>query len=176
MRDEVYAITAQVEPFALYGALSAALPEIHGAGLGLVQRGRFLVVRGKDAPRLPVEVRVNGRAVRLTFVDRVPLRPATRLLSPIVVVKTTGCGSGSPDFAARVAAELDRQLAALAPTAKATVGKDRPTVRVHGRRIVGVPVTVDCLPGDSIAIQVAGLGGKRSMGCGVFFPEGWTWP
>lgn len=176
MRDEVYAITAQVEPFALYGALSTALPEIHGAGLGLAQRGRFLVVRGKDAPRLPVEVRVNGRAVRLTFVDRVPLRPAPRLLSPIVVVKTTGCGSSSPDFAARVGTELDRQLAAIAPSAKATVGTGRPTVRVHGRHVVGVPVTVDCRPDDSIAIQAAGLGGKRSMGCGVFFPEGWQWP
>jgi CRISPR-associated protein Cas6 len=52
-----------------------------------------------------------------------------------------------------------------------SVGKRR-TIRIHGKEVVGYELIIEGLTADeSIAIQTAGLGGRRHMGCGVFVPH-----
>ena len=51
-----------------------------------------------------------------------------------------------------------------------TVGKRR-TTRIKGKEVVGFEVILEGLNAhESIAIQEAGVGGRRHMGCGVFMP------
>jgi CRISPR-associated protein Cas6 len=46
---------------------------------------------------------------------------------------------------------------------------DRKAMKVHEHKVVGFSVIVDKLnPMDSIALQMAGCGGKQKMGCGFF--------
>ncbi|MBW4603961.1 MAG: type I-MYXAN CRISPR-associated protein Cas6/Cmx6 [Calothrix sp. FI2-JRJ7] len=48
----------------------------------------------------------------------------------------------------------------------------RLTLKIKKYTIVGFSVVVSSLkPDDSIKLQVHGLGGKRRLGCGVFFPN-----
>lgn len=52
-------------------------------------------------------------------------------------------------------------------------GDARRVMRVAGRTIVGFPVEVGGLSEEgSIALQVAGIGGRRHMGAGLFVPLG----
>lgn len=172
--DDIYRVSRRSPPFALYGAISRVAPSLHGAGLGIAQRDDFVVVRGDEPPRLPECVTVGGCRVALEYVGTLALQPSARLHATMVAIKTTRCDPSHPEFRARVQSEVGRQLVAIAPSATATLG-DRWTVRVHGRSVVGCAVSVECAPTDAVAIQARGLGGKRSMGCGVFFPEVWTW-
>jgi CRISPR-associated protein Cas6 len=46
---------------------------------------------------------------------------------------------------------------------------DRKALKVHEHKVVGFSVVVDKLDAlDSIALQIAGCGGKQKMGCGFF--------
>ena len=46
---------------------------------------------------------------------------------------------------------------------------DRKAIKVHEHKVVGFSVVVDKLDAlDSIALQIAGCGGKQKMGCGFF--------
>ena len=48
---------------------------------------------------------------------------------------------------------------------------DRKAITVHGHKVVGFSVVVTNLNDlDSIALQMAGCGGKQKMGCGFFTP------
>ncbi len=54
--------------------------------------------------------------------------------------------------------------------ARLSLGKRR-TLRIKDKEVVGYEVLVDCLTAaESIALQEAGLGGRRHMGCGIFVP------
>lgn len=109
------------------------------------------------------------------------LVPAASLDARLVVVKLTDVPTRDhptlarrsldrPAMEARVQAELARQLERLGIGATATLaGHGRMTVA--GKQIVGFTVRVQGLDADaSLALQAAGLGGKRRMGCGVFRP------
>jgi CRISPR-associated protein Cas6 len=49
----------------------------------------------------------------------------------------------------------------------------RKTIKIKKYSVVGFTVRVDDLsPQDSLKLQVLGLGGKRSLGCGFFMPKG----
>ena len=72
----------------------------------------------------------------------------------------------------RFEVEIRRQLTAISVSDEAivSVGKRR-TIRIHGKEVVGYELIIEGLTADeSIAIQTAGLGGRRHMGCGVFVP------
>jgi len=70
----------------------------------------------------------------------------------------------------RFEAELNRQMKALGVSDHVivTIIKRR-TVRIHDKEVVGYEVVLEGLSAEeSIAIQTAGLGGRRHMGCGIF--------
>jgi CRISPR-associated protein Cas6 len=69
-----------------------------------------------------------------------------------------------------------RQLAKLGINATLELPGDERTrcrriVSIHGKKVVGFSLVArDLSDQDSITLQSLGLGGRRSMGCGIFNP------
>lgn len=183
--------------YPLYAALSAALPVLHGAswlavhpirgdrrvdGAITLKRGSRLSLR-VPAEQIPALVplaganlQVGGDELWLGSPTIRPLVPAPSLDAKVVVVKVTSApraAGGALDkgrLESLVRAELLRQLDRIGARADlAFMG--RRELRVAGRRVVGFSVRLCGMDeGSSLAVQCAGLGGKRRMGCGVFSP------
>lgn len=65
---------------------------------------------------------------------------------------------------------VERQLELMGAEAATVVGSRR-TLRIAGREIVGFQVSLRVTnPTHSLTIQERGIGGRRSMGCGLFDP------
>lgn len=179
--------------YALYGALSRAIPSIHGAdwiaihGIAAKQEDANLTLAraGRLRIRVPSErigellalagtsIEISGRPVEIGAPTVHPLIPAAILDARLVVIRLTG-GIPKPfdneAFERRFLAEARRQLAALGTTGDLVIS-GRQSVRVGGQRVIGCSVRVGGLSSDdSINLQIAGIGGKRTMGCGVFRP------
>lgn len=183
--------------YPLYAALSASLPELHGAqwlGVHPIRGGRRVdgaieLKRGSrlslrvPAEKIPTLLPLTG-AHLVVGCDELwlgsptirPLNPAPSLDAKVVVVKVTAAPravGGALDksrLETLVRAELIRQLERLGARADlAFMG--RRELRVGGRRVVGFSVRLRGMDeASSLAVQRAGLGGKRRMGCGVFTP------
>lgn len=180
--------------YALYGALSRALPALHRAEwVGIqsipgrlvgpetidVQSGSFVRVRvpaDKITTLLALAgatIEIQGSAIRLGAPSVHMLRPVAALDAQLVVIRLTG-GVGHPfdraRFDERFAAEANRQLARIGVTGELVL-RGRRSIQVGGRRIIGHAVGVTGLSAEhSLLLQVRGLGGKRTMGCGLFRP------
>lgn len=183
--------------YALYGALSRALPELHEAkwiGVHSIDARRLgkntlaLRPRGTLTLRVPVErigtclplagktLDITGNAVTIGVPTAHPLVPAPTLDARLVVIKLTDGIQGelasfdAARFKARFEEAARRQLERLGITATLeTCG--RSSITVGGRRVLGCAVRVSGLtPEQSLALQTHGLGGKRTMGCGIFRP------
>lgn len=174
--------------YPLYAALCRRCPALHEDGdVGVHPiRGRQVGDRLMQlmpwseltlrlpAGRIPDLLPLAGEAVEIagtTFRLRPPtvraLRPAPALRSRLVTIKPR---DGFTDEAFAAAAR--RQLDALhvSPAAVATVGRRR-TLRIKGREILGHELILEGLTAaESLAVQETGLGGRRSMGCGLFVP------
>lgn len=188
--------------YALYAALSRALPELHGAdwlgvhplsGLSIDKHRLALRTSARLILRLPAEripavlplaganLDVSGAKLAIGVPTVNALEPATRLDARLVVVKLTSAphrtnavlGRETLDtdaFASRYVGELARQLRTLGIEGVPEL-RGRRSITVGGNRVVGYSVRVGGMtPEQSIALQTHGLGGKRSMGCGIFRP------
>lgn len=180
--------------FALYGAISRLLPEVHrenGIAVHPV-RGRqvgnrqlmlmpwsTLTLRVVDAqissllPLAGKSIRIGNASIRVGVPTVNALAPSSVLRSRLVVIKVANIKPESVT-AEQFAGAVRRQLDELGVSAEAivTIGKRR-TLRVKQRELVGYEVVVEGLTAEeSISIQEQGLGGKRHMGCGVFVPVG----
>ncbi len=183
--------------YALYGALSRAVPALHGTSWLAVHPipGRLSSPDSLDLAggsqlrlRLPIEhigqvlpltgaaLEVAGNHLELGPPTVQQLRPAAILDSRLVVIKLTEGPSKPFDrgaFEQRFLAEANRQLARHGIIGVAEV-RGRGRIVVGGRRVIGYAVRVSSLsPEHSLALQIHGLGGKRAMGCGVFRPSRW---
>lgn len=181
--------------YALYGALTRALPQLHDAhwwgtqlvpgrmitpdvlDLGPGSTLRIRVPVDKIAAMLPlagVTLDVHGAALTVGAPAVHPLTPAAELDAHLVVIKLTNGVPRPFDPAAfnqRFEAEARRQLARLEIEGVLSL-RGRRAMTVGGRRVIGHAVRVSGLSADhSLKLQVAGIGGKRSMGCGVFRPS-----
>ncbi len=179
--------------YALYGALSRALPCVHGAdwiaihGIAAKQADSNLTLErmGRLRIRVPSErlgellaltgttIEVAGHPIEIGVPTIHPLVPAAILDARLVVIRLTG-GIPKPfdneAFERRFLAESRRQLAALGATGELVIS-GRQSLRVGGQRVIGCSVRVGGLSSeDSIKLQIGGIGGKRTMGCGVFRP------
>ncbi|MCY3012210.1 MAG: type I-MYXAN CRISPR-associated protein Cas6/Cmx6 [Planctomycetota bacterium] len=172
--------------FSLFGAISRLFPDAHEAnGIGILpiagsqigerriqlnehSRLTLRIPSGDIARWLPLAgktVDVAGVSLQVGIPEIRVLIPATALRSRLVTTKN--CQDQS-----RFEAEIRRQLTAIGVSIQAivSVGKRR-TIRIHGKEVVGYELIIEGLTADeSIAIQTAGLGGRRHMGCGVFVP------
>lgn len=184
--------------YALYGALSRVVPAIHGASwLGI--HGIAAQVAGVEQLsihaggtmriRIPLDristllelagkqIEVKGQPVVLGPPSIHPLEPADVLDAKLVAIKLTG-GVKSPDhpfdrdeFSRRFLAEAKRQLERVGVVGAIEL-RGRSCLEVGGRRVIGYAVRVGGLSQEhSILLQVTGIGGKRTMGCGLFRPS-----
>ena len=190
-----FSITGQSLPadhgYGLYSAIAHLAPQIHEReGVSILtitgipdRQGKiFLTERSNLRIRLPYEcmpmvyhlagkqLSIGSHSIRLGIPQIFMLRPADRLRARIVTIKNH---LEPESFLA--AAQL--QLEALGIIGDAIVpldieGKpDRKTIKIKTYSVVGFGLEVSGLSeGDSIKLQILGLGGKHRMGCGVFVP------
>lgn len=178
--------------YALYSAVTRALPELHGQpwlGIELVSgvpwregvialpaRGAALHLRapadryGQLLPLAGRRLDIAGHPLRLGIPTARPLQPAPSLYARCVTIKKFTEPEPFLDAARR-------QLDALGVTAalELPVGDDgrvrRRVITIRDRRVVGFSLAAHGLDDEgSIQLQTHGLGGRRSMGCGHFNP------
>jgi hypothetical protein len=154
--------------FRLYAAISRVLPEAHGAGWAIAPAGRGFVIRGPAAaPRIPV-LQYGSERVQAKPRGSAAIAHSEFLVASIVIVRLTDGPGDRDSFRARVLAHVKTRAAALGAD-EVQLGHEW-GVRVHGRLIRGFGCWVRAgVPDASIAVQTVGIGGKRSMGAGVFF-------
>ena len=173
--------------YSLFSALSRLLPALHGAvswgvhpvfgsrsgpgTLGLVPTSE-LTIRlpareiGSVLPLVGLGLDVDGHQVQVGRMNVRPLRPAATLKARFVTIK--GFHGDVDPFREAVA----RQLRTLGVEADVVVGGRR-VMRIVDRTVVGFPVGLDGLsPDASLAVQAAGIGGRRHLGAGIFAPVG----
>jgi CRISPR-associated protein Cas6 len=182
--------------YPLYGALTKICPAIHSrqdirfqtiSGISN-NKGSILLASGTGYLRfrLPSDsirevyslagkvLNVRGESVRIGIPKIFMLEPSCKLRSRLVVIK----GYQEPDQFLEAA---QRQLDALGIAGDLSIPTDRQgqlerkTLSINKPnqryKIVGFSLEVSNLTEeDSISLQISGLGGKRSMGCGYFFP------
>lgn len=163
-------------PFALYGALSRAVPAAHRAGWAIAPchlRSGF-VIRGVEIAPDPRMVSIGGRDIPVRIVETAELRPTRELWSPIVVIKLTNMPDNAATFRATIARHVRERCTAIG-VEHTELGAER-EVRVHGRRVRGFEVRARTEnPTAGSRLLAEGLGGKRSMGCGVFHDARSPW-
>lgn len=170
--------------YALYGAISRWIPEAHEAdwlaietipgiarGDGTTQLDREAALKIRlPQDRVPLMLKLagkrpelDGHAIRLGAPQIFLLQPAPALYARIVTIK----GFTEPEpFLAAVCRKLDE----LGITGEPSIGPRR-IVRVGNHTIVGFGLAIHELSDEgSIVLQEQGLGGRRRMGCGIFFP------
>lgn len=170
--------------YALFGALSRVLPELHQRAewsvhpltgkkhapgvfaLGQHARLRLRVPTAhvhRLRPLVGKSIEIDGHTLSIGVPKIEQLRPESMLRSRVVTIK------GMVDEAT-MAASIARQVEAVAgPAACGLVLGQRRVVAVRDRRIVGYAATLARLSAEaSMLIQIHGLGGRRHMGCGVF--------
>lgn len=183
--------------YTLYSALSRRVSALHRADwlavhpIGGKPLGREALTIGRGSSvtlRLPVDriettLPLAGASLNLQGSKLVLGAPSIRALAPaaaldarIVIIKLTKRtrkSDGSLDVDALregFEAEARRQLDALGIGRPLTV-TGRRSMAVQGRRVIGFSVRVTELePEESLHLQIDGIGGKRTMGCGVFRP------
>lgn len=170
--------------YALYGAISRLVPEIHSddwfaletiPGVARGDGTTHLDPQGKLRMRLPQEhvslllklagkqLNISGHALRLGTPEISLLAPASALYARIVTIK--GFIEPGP-FTDAVCRKLDER----AIRGEVVVGPRR-VLQVANHKIVGFALAIHELSDDaSIQLQTEGLGGRRKMGCGYFNP------
>jgi CRISPR-associated endonuclease/helicase Cas3 len=170
--------------YALYGAISRLVPEIHTAdwfaletipGLARGDGTTQLDPHGKLRLRLPQEhvalllklagkqLHLNGHAIRLGAPQIYLLQPSSALYARIVTIK----GFTEPEpFTDAVCRKLNER----GIRGEVVVGPRR-VLQVGYHAIVGFGLAIHELSDDaSLQLQSEGLGGRRKMGCGYFNP------
>lgn len=177
--------------YLLYGALSRILPELHepseiaihpiggdrlnGRRIGIVRQSRMAVrlAESRIAALLPLagkSIQLGDATLRIGVPEVHALVPTPTLRSRLVVVKAAHVQPAGAITEERFAEAVRKQLDGLGASAAATVsGLRRRVLRVRRNLIVGFEVVVSGLSNsESLAVQEAGVGGRRKMGCGVF--------
>ena len=172
--------------YALYGAISHHVPEIHDAreigvqpirgtygGDGLLYMAPF----SRLTLRLPDDrirhylklagktLDVKGHPLHIGVPEARTLLPVASLRSRLVTIK--GFLDQVPFLGA-----AERQLQSMDVRGQVLLGMRR-TFRVKDKQVVGFEVAIIGLTAEeSLILQETGLGGRRRMGCGVFVPFG----
>ena len=178
--------------YALYSAVTRQLPALHGApwlGLELLSgvpwREGVIVLPTRGAQlrlRIPADryavvlplagkrLDIAGHPLRVGIPIASPLQPAPSLYARAVTIKKFTEPEPFLDAARR-------QLDALGINATLELPLDdqdrfrRRVIQIHGKHVVGFSLAAhDLSDDDSLKLQTAGIGGRRTMGCGIFNP------
>lgn len=177
--------------YLLYSAISQIKPELHKAkwlGIELISgvpfdqglialpnRGAFLRLRlpadkfGEVISLAGKQLEIEGHKIRLGIPTARPLQPSPTLYARIITYKN----SMEVDIFLETA---NRDLSEKGITATLEIPKEkrsrhRRIITIKGKKIVGFSLIAHGLSDeDSLKLQSEGLGGRRSMGCGIFNP------
>lgn len=178
--------------YTLYSAITRQLPALHGVswlGLELLSgvpwREGVIVLPTRGAQlrlRIPADryadvlslagkrLDIAGHPLRLGIPSARPLQPAPSLYARVVTIKKFTEPEPFLDAACR-------QLNVLGINATLELPHDeqgrfrRRVIQIHGKRVVGFSLAAhDLSDDDSLKLQTAGIGGRRTMGCGIFNP------
>ncbi len=184
-RDHAYDLYSAISHL-LGGHLpdDVAISPIGGMSLGI--EGIQIIPESRLRVRIPAErigeilplagkfLNIAGREIGLRIPEVHALEAASSLVSRIVTIK----GYQNPEsFLVAIA----KQMAALEIQGHATIpifeegprqGEHRRrVVKIKNRTVVGFALGIDGLSDrDSYKLLVHGLGGRRHMGCGIFYP------
>ena len=177
--------------YLLYSAITRYVPSLHTVswlGIELIsgipwEKGLIALPRrnGSLRLRLPADklaqalllagarLELDSYALRLGIPLARPLVPASSLYARIVTIKKFI--EPEPFLAA-----AQRQLIQLGINSTPELPSDghtrsRRIITIHGHKIVGFSLATHGLSEeDSIKLQTHGIGGRRTMGCGIFNP------
>ena len=177
--------------YLLYSAISQIKPELHETGwLGielisgvpfdkgvivLPTRGATLRLRipadkfGEVICLAGKQLDIEGHKIRLGIPTARPLLPARALYSRIVTFRNS---LEIPKFLETAKRDLtENGITAELEIPKETYSRHRRIITIKDKKIVGFSLIAHGLNDeDSLKLQSEGLGGRRSMGCGIFNP------
>jgi CRISPR-associated protein Cas6 len=170
--------------YRLYGAISRIIPEAHSAdwlaietipgaarGDGITQLDQQASLKIRlPQDRVPLMLKLAGKSleldnhvIRLSAPRIFLLKPWPQLYARIVTIK--GFTEPGP-FLDAVCRKLDE----MGVKGEPVVGPRR-VVRVGNHTVVGFALAVHDLSDEgSMILQEHGIGGRRRMGCGIFWP------
>lgn len=175
----------------IYSAISQVKAELHETdwlGVDLISgipidRGLITLQRGNSQLQLRMpadkfgeviflsgkQLDINGYKIRLGTPTAQPLDPASSLYSRIVTIRGF---MELPAFMEAAQRQIDKlNIRAKLETPDESRSRHRRIVTVKDKKIVGFSVLARNLSeDDSLKLQALGIGGKRSMGCGIFNP------
>ena len=177
--------------YSLYAAITKCVPSLHSAtwlGIELISGlpwGKGIIALPAHSTslrlRLPVDklahvlrlagarLEIDGYAIRLGLPVARPLVPASSLYARIVTIKKFTEPEPFLDAAQRQLTRLG--IAAVLEFPRDGHTRSRRIITVHGHKVVGFSLAAHGLSDeDSIKLQSVGLGGRRTMGCGIFNP------
>lgn len=177
--------------YLLYSAISQTKPELHETnwlGIELISGVPFekglivLPTRGATMRlRLPADnfgavislagkqLKIDGHRIRLGIPIARPLTPAASLYARIVTFNNSLTVEKFLETAKRDLAE--KEITARLEIPKENRSRHRRIITIKDKKIVGFSLIAHGLNDkDSLRLQTFGLGGRRSMGCGIFNP------
>lgn len=182
--------------YLLYSAISHIKPELHNLpddekwlGIELISgvpfdkgvitlptRGANLRLRipadkfGEVIPLAGKQFEIDGYKIRTGIPFARPLQPSPTLYSRIVTFRNSLDVEKFLETANRDLTEK-LQIKARLEIPKEAYSRHRRIITIKGKKIVGFSLIAHDLTGeDSLKLQSEGLGGRRSMGCGIFNP------
>lgn len=178
--------------YLLYAAISQIKPELHETnwlGIGLISGVPFdkgvivLPNRGANLQiRLPADkfgeviclagkqLDIDGHKIRLGIPTARPVQPSPSLYAKMVTFKNSLTVEKFLETAGRDLAEK-LAITATLEVPKETRTRTRRILTIKDKKIVGFSLIAHGLSDeDSLKLQSEGLGGRRSMGCGIFNP------
>lgn len=177
--------------YSLYAAISQILPELHRKdwlGIEMISGVPFergsIILPTRNARlnlRIPVDrfadviplagkcLDIDGNQIRLGIPTARPLLASPTLYARIVTFKNS---LEVPKFLETANRDLtEKGITAELEIPKETHSRHRRIITIKGKKIVGFSLIAHGLNDeDSLKLQSEGLGGRRSMGCGLFNP------
>lgn len=177
--------------YLLYSAISQIKPELHEKKwlgiekisgvpfdkgiITLPTRGACLKMRlpadkfGEVFALAGKQIEIEGYKIRLGIPVARPIQPSPSLYSIIVTFKNSLTVEKFLETAAREFAE--KEITANLEIPKETHSRHRRIITIKGKKVVGFSLIAhDLNDEDSLKLQSLGIGGRRSMGCGIFNP------
>jgi CRISPR-associated protein Cas6 len=177
--------------YLLYSAISQIKPELHETkwlGIELIsgvtfEKGLIVVPNRGGVLRLRIpadkfgeviclagkQFDLEGHKIRLGIPTARPLQPSPTLYARIVTFKNS---LEVPKFLETANRDLlEKGITATLEIPKEERSRHRRIITIKGKKIVGFSLIAHGLNDeDSLKLQSEGLGGRRSMGCGLFNP------
>ena len=178
--------------YLLYAAISQIKPELHEKSwfglemisgipfdkgiIALPNRGANLSLRipadkfGEVIPLAGKQIEIEGHKIRLGIPVARPIQPSPILYSRIVSFRNSLTVEKFLETANRDLKEK-LEITTKIEVPKETYSRHRRIITIKGKKIIGFSLIVHELSDeDSLKLQSEGLGGRRSMGCGLFNP------